>query len=272
MSVQALLPGQWLVRRCFSGAIAVATVVFTIAGATFPTAALYAAGAQQKTAPTVSTTQAPSEQQPTGQAHPDATSAPPSPVLEPPDALVSAPKPVSENEAPAQRDGRGDVLSAQKAHKKAVLINPVGPLVSLIASVLGVRSVLLSATYLHAVSSGVAISVTPVWANVNFLVDLNMVGLKLGPRLGGLAGRYFTPVGTLGWGWIRNSRGRLLNSAPLLGLGFETGYLWRWQHFILELGGGLHTTTVLQGASEAKSGNRDLGIKPFGTLRLGYGW
>ena len=169
-------------------------------------------------------------------------------------------------------------VSAEEARRgigKAVLINPLGPLLGLVVDIAGIDAALLHIRYHQALSERVGLTAVPVYGHAHFLFDFRFIGAKGGPRISltgsRLEGWHLLPMVLMGWAWTTNYHGKILASAPMVGGGLSAGYTWCWSGFVLELGGGLYTSTYLD-ATDLGAPEPLLGIKPEINLSLGYGW
>ena len=157
----------------------------------------------------------------------------------------------------------------------AAVANPLAPLLGLLVDLAGLDSALLHIKVHRALSKRWGVTVAPVYAHTRFMLDFKILGVRSGPRISltgpRLEGWSLLPQVLLGWAWVSNSHDKMLVSAPFVGAGLSSGYTWCWGGFVLELGGGLYSTTYLDvtelGAPEAL-----IGIKPEINMLVGYGW
>lgn len=167
------------------------------------------------------------------------------------------------------------IAPAEEGIQTAVVVNPLGPLLGLTVDLAGIDSALLHIKVHRALSKRWGMTVAPVYAHVNFMLDFHVLGVKGGPRISltgpGLAGWSLLPQVLLGWAWTTNSHDKLLTSAPFAGAGLSTGYAWCWGGFVLELGGGLYSSTYLD-VTELGAPEPLIGVKPEVNINLGYGW
>ena len=157
----------------------------------------------------------------------------------------------------------------------AVIVNPIGPLVGLLATGVGFPTLSLNARYHRPVGDGWTLTVIPELLVANIFVEFTMLGAKVGPRLDlsrpGLAGWYVLPFGLAGYGWSHNARGTQLASGAIFGLGAEGGYCWHWGALVVELGGGLYTATTI-GEGKSQLARALPGLRPSLNLSIGYGF
>jgi len=183
---------------------------------------------------------------------------------------------------PAKRSN----ISARAPAGNAILLNPIGPTIGLLATAVGLDALFLNMRLHHTVNRWLAATLVMSYGNMRFLFEYQSMGVKFGPRISlpraGLRGWYVFPMAMLGYGWAQNRSKKVLSSGLLVGAGVESGYLWRWGSFAIEAGGGLYYSAFLHGpadqgasepgASESGGGSAGAGIKPMINTSLGYAW
>jgi len=109
-------------------------------------------------------------------------------------------------------------------------------------------------------------------------LETYFLGVKTGPRYclseRALEGWYATPMLLAGLAFTYQ-RDDFKQSAYMLGLGLESGYTWRWDHLLFELGLGLHYSGLIghQAVFRNESGKvPSFGLGPILNIGIGYSW
>ena len=164
-------------------------------------------------------------------------------------------------------------------HKTSILINPLGTAISVLATGFSYTSLSLNGRYQTMLTDQWALTLSPqlVYTDLASL-ETYVLGVKAGSRycLSGRAldGWYATPM-LLAGSAFTYQRDDFKQFAYLLGLGLESGYTWRWDHLLFELGLGLHYSGLIghRATFDNESGKvPSFGLGPILNVGIGYSW
>lgn len=169
--------------------------------------------------------------------------------------------------------------AGQSFHKRSIVLNPMGTAIGVIATGFSYSSLSLNGRYQQMLSKQWAFTVSPqfVYSDIATL-ETYFLGLKSGPRYclsnRDLDGWYITPMLLAGYGFTYQLE-HYKQSAYMVGLGIESGYTWRWDHLIFELGLGLHYSGLIGHQSQFRDESGKVpsfSIGPILNLGIGYAW
>ncbi len=164
-------------------------------------------------------------------------------------------------------------------HDTAVLVSPIGPVVSLVGTAMGTPTADATLRFHHMTSDRVGLTLqTDLTSSVPFDLTVSHASLRGGPRLSlrqrGLADWTLTPFAVVGITTIAAAHERLARYG-VVGGGVEVGRTWVWRRFTMELGLGAYSVVPVGFAARAEVFAEDhpvnvLPIKPAVTWGLGY--